>query len=156
MTQPPSSIPVLLARINDSQVGLAALAVREIVRAVAIVPLPGAPDIVEGAINLHGRIVPVVDVRRRLGLDAVALHPDQFLVSLDVGGRVIAVRVDDVEDVIELSAAALESPASVSPVLSGLQGVAATDAGALIVYDVDAFLTQAEHDALSLTEAGVA
>ena len=60
-------------------------------------------------------------------------------------------RVDDVEDVTEVAQSSLESPASLSPVLQRLHGVAATGSGALVIYDVDAFLTQAEHDALDLT-----
>src|SRR6478609_202733 len=60
-----STLSILLARIHDTQIGLSAAAVREIVRAVAIAPLAGAPGVIEGAVNLHGRIVPVIDVRLR-------------------------------------------------------------------------------------------
>jgi purine-binding chemotaxis protein CheW len=145
-------LPILLARIDGTQVGFAAAAVREIVRAVAITPLSGAPGIIEGAINLHGRIVPVVDVRRRLALTAVPVSPEQYLVALEISDRLIAVRVDDVEDVAEIASADLESPASLSSVLERIQGIAATASGALVIYDVDAFLTQAERDALDQAE----
>jgi purine-binding chemotaxis protein CheW len=142
---------VLLARIADTQVGFSAAAVREIVRAVAIAPLAGAPAIIEGAVNLHGQIVPVVDVRQRLALPAMAVAPTQFLIALQASDRLIAVRVDDVEDMTEIPESSLEAPSALSPVLQRLQGIAAIESGALVIYDVDAFLTQAEREALDLT-----
>lgn len=148
-----TTLPILLARISGTQVGFSATAVRKIVRAAAIAPLAGAPAIIEGAINLHGRIVPVVDIRHRLALLAVELSPDQFFIALQTSDRLIAVRVDDVEDMIEVPASSLESPASLSPVLQRLEGVAAMDSGALVIYDVDAFLTQAEREALDAAGA---
>ena len=134
-------------------VGLSANAVRDIVRSVAIAPLPGAPPIIEGAINLHGRIVPVVDLRSRLDLPALANAPDQFLVILETSDRFIAIRVDDVDDITDVSTAGLETQAGLSPVIQRLSGVAATPDGALVIYDADAFLTQAERDALAEVEA---
>ncbi|MEO8561278.1 MAG: chemotaxis protein CheW, partial [bacterium] len=65
-----NTISFLRVRLGGATIGLPAAAVREIVRAVAITPLPGAPDIVEGAVNVRGRLVPVIDVRRLLGFPA--------------------------------------------------------------------------------------
>lgn len=142
------SLSILLARIAGTQTGFPAAAVHEIVRAVAIAPLSGAPAIIEGAINLHGRIVPVVDVRRRLALPPTPLAPDQFLVILDTIDRLIAVRVDDVEDLIDVPITSLESPEALSPVLERFHGIVALSGGALVLHDVNAFLTQAEGEAL--------
>jgi len=132
--------------------GLPALSVREIVRAVAITPCLGAPPIIEGVINLHGRIVLVIDIRHRLALPAAPITPEHFLVTLQISDRLIVVRVDDVEDVTTVVRENLESPSSLSPVLQRLQGVAPTESGALVIYDVDAFLTQAERDAIDQAE----
>ncbi|MEO8334711.1 MAG: chemotaxis protein CheW [bacterium] len=147
-----STLPILLARIDGTQVGFSAAAVSEIVRAVAIAPLAGAPGVIEGAINLHGRIVPVVDVRRRLALPALPVAASQFLIILETKDRLIAVRVDDVEDVTEIPSSSLEAPAALSAVLQRLQGIAATESGALVIYDVETFLTQAERELLDGVE----
>ncbi|MDB4916457.1 MAG: cheW [Gemmatimonadetes bacterium] len=144
--QPP--LAILLSHIADAQVGFAASGVHEIVRAAALTPLPGAPDIIEGALNLHGRILPVVDVRKRLGLPALGIAPGHFLIALESAGRLIAVRVDDVVDVVDVDMDDLASATSLSPTLARLRGVAATANGAIVIHDVDAFLTQAEHEAL--------
>ena len=148
MTLPQLPIAILLARLNGTPVGFAASAVRVIIRAVAITPLLGAPSVIEGAINLRGRIIPVVDVRQRLGMMATALSPDQYIIALEARARVIAIRVDAVDDVVDVDLGALETQDVLSPILRGLEGVAATESGALVVYDVDAFLTQAEHEVL--------
>ena len=153
MTSASTSISILLARLAGTQVGFSANAVREIVRSVAIAPLPGAPVIIEGAINLHGRIVPVVDVRQRLELAALPNSPEQFLIIMETSDRLIAVRVEDVDDVTVIPTSDLETPAALSPVLQRLSGVAAITNGALVIYDVDAFLTQAERDALDEAES---
>lgn len=153
VTPPPPNISILLARLAGTQIGFAASRVREIVRAVAIAPLPGAPPIIEGAINLHGRIVPVIDVRQRLELPALANAPEHFLIVLETSDRLVAIRVEDVDDVGDIPAAGMESPSALSPALQRLSGVAATSSGALVIYDVDAFLTQAERDALDATES---
>ena len=148
MTSESPSITILLARLAGTQIGFSASAVREIVRSVAIAAFPGAPAIIEGAINLHGRIVPVVDVRQRLELPGLPNAPEQFLIFLETSDRLIAIRVEDVEHVAEISTSGLEAPSALSPVLQRLSGVAAIANGALVIYDVDAFLTQAERDVL--------
>lgn len=141
-----TSRTVLLAQIGGTPLGIPADAVREIIRAVAIVPLSGAPAIIEGAINLHGRIIPVVDLRRRFGMPAAPVRPDQFMIVVETGDRLIALRVDDVDDVTDV--AELTEPTGLSPVIQNLAGVAAAEGGAIVIHDVTAFLTQAEADAL--------
>ena len=144
MTPNLASTPLLLTRLADTRIGFSAGAVREIVRSVAIAPLSGAPAVIEGAINLRGTVIPVVDVRGRLGMSARQNSPEQFLVILETSDRIIAVRVDDVDDVVEVPSADVETPSALSPALQRLAGVAATADGALVIYDADAFLTQAE------------
>ena len=129
-------------------IGLPATAVRTIVRSAEITPLAGAPPIFEGTVNFHGTAVPVVDLRFRFGMPAVPLAPDQVFVVLDTLARTIIVRVDDVDDVIEISRAELGTPDGLSPALRGLVGVAPLESGSLVIYDVDAFLTQAEREVL--------
>ena len=147
-----NSTSILLTSLAGTRLGFSALAVREIVRSVAIAPFPGAPAIIEGALNLHGRLVPVVDVRHRLDLPALPNSPDQFLVVLETSDRFIAIRVDDIDEVLEIATTDLDAPSELSPVLRRVAGVAATADGALVIYDADAFLTQAERAAMDVAE----
>ena len=156
MTSESTAVSILLARLAGAQIGFSATSIREVLRSVTIAPLLGTPAIIEGAVNFRGRIVPVVNVRERLSLAALANSPDQFLVILEVHDRLVAVRVDDVEDLVEVAASELAPPSGVSPVIERLAGIAATVSGALVIYDADAFLTQAEQDALENGDAVVA
>ena len=143
-----ASTSLLLTRLDDTRIGFPATAVRELVRSVAIASLSSAPAVIEGAINLRGNIIPVVDVRGRLGMPARPNSPDQFLVILETTDRLIAVRVDDVDDMVDVPTADVQSSAGLSPALQHLAGVAATVEGAVVIYDADAFLTQAERAVL--------
>lgn len=148
MTPALAPTPLLLAQLADTRIAFSAGAVREIVRSVAIAPLSSAPAVIEGAINLRGVVIPVVNARARLGLPERVNSPDQFLVILETSDRLIAIRVDDVDDVVDVPAEDVQMPATVSPALQQLAGVAATSDGALVIYDADAFLTQAERAVL--------
>lgn len=143
-----STTSLLRVQLGNAAIGLPAGAVNEIVRAVAISPLPGAPDIVEGVINVRGRIVPVIDVRRRLGMPPRVLDPGEFLVVLRAGARTIAMRVDEVDDLVDVDGDVVERSAALSPALRGLAGLAGREDGVLVIYDPEAFLAQAEAEAL--------
>lgn len=139
---------LLIVRLAETAVGLPAQAVREIVRAVAITPVAGAPPIFEGAVNVRGQLVPVVDVRRRLELAPRELHPDEFMVVFAVGPRTFAMRVDDVDDVVDVDDDSVTLAPALSPGLRGLAGLVARSDGVLVIHDPDAFVTQAEAEAV--------
>ena len=119
---------------------------------VEISPLPGAPAIIEGVVNVRGTIVPVLDLRARLGLPARAIDPAQHLVILSTGARSSAVRVDVAEDFVTIP----DSDVAVSLADSGFDGagsrhvagIAATPDGTTIIYDLVAFLSQSEIESL--------
>jgi purine-binding chemotaxis protein CheW len=145
----PNTLTSLLrVRLGGAVLGLPARAVREVVRAVAVTPLPGSPAIIEGAVNVRGQIVPVIDVRARLSLPARSLDPDEFLVVFHAGARTLALRVDEVDDLVDVDDAAVEDSAALSPTLRGLAGLAAGGDGVLVIYDPAAFVSQAEMEAI--------
>src|SRR5262249_18625738 len=72
---PGEPLDVVVFEVHGRQYALPAGQVRELVRAVALVPLPGAPAVVEGVFNLRGKVVPVLDIRGRFGLPPRALDP---------------------------------------------------------------------------------
>ncbi len=114
---------------------------------VAIAPLPGAPEIVEGVINVRGTIVPVFNLRARFGLPARPVDPSQHLVILGTATRPAAVRVDAAEDFISIPDADITSAAALADTGLGVEGtrhvagVAATPDGTTIIYDLAAFLS---------------
>jgi purine-binding chemotaxis protein CheW len=84
--------------------------VREVARCPAVTPLPKAPALIEGVIDLRGRVIPVVDLGRALfGLPACD-DPLARVVVLEADGLVFGLRVGVAADVLSLPAAALEEP----------------------------------------------
>jgi len=134
---------VLTFSLGAERFGLDALAVQEIVRAVAIAALPEAPPIVEGVINVRGRIMPVLDIRRRFGLPPVALHPDQHLIVARAGARPVALRVDRAVDLMEVDPRAIESPGA-APGAKYLAGIVRLPDGLLVIHDLENFLSPEE------------
>ncbi|MGI8401940.1 MAG: chemotaxis protein CheW [Gemmatimonadaceae bacterium] len=124
----------------------------QVVQMVEVSPLPGAPAVIEGIVNVRGAVVPVFDLRARLGVAARGIDPSQHLVILASGARSSAVRVDVAEDFVSIP----DADIAVSLADSGLSqassrhiaGVAATADGTTIIYDLAAFLSQSETETL--------
>src|SRR5881296_2430916 len=73
---------VLVFEVGGQKYALPTADVRELVRAVAITPLPAAPAVIEGVVDVRGRVLPVLDVRARFRLPPKALDPsDHFIVA---------------------------------------------------------------------------
>jgi purine-binding chemotaxis protein CheW len=107
-------LEILVFVMGDRRYGLPAADIQELVRAVAITPLPGAPPMVEGVVNIRGRVIPVHDIRPRLGLPAKALELSDHLIVIGALDAPAALRIDraialteaEFEDVTEGTSAA--------------------------------------------------
>ena len=84
--------------------------IREIVRAVEVTPLPKAPALIEGVVDLRGRVVPVVDLGFALGGERVPTTDAARIVLLEVDGLAFGLRVGAATDVLAADAASLEAP----------------------------------------------
>lgn len=134
------ALAVLRFTLGDATFGLAADAVREVTRAVAIVPLPRAPPIAEGVVNVRGELVPVLDIRRRFRRPAAPLDPDQHFIVARAGPRLVALRVDRVTDLILVEHSAITRGDATFPGAEHLHGVATLPDGLIVISDLESFL----------------
>jgi len=110
------------------------------------VPLPRAPEIIEGIINIRGKVVPVLDVRSRFRLAPQPLHPsNQFIVAI-ADGRTVALRVDQVTRIAAIADRDIEDAKAVVPRSDYVAGVARLPEGLVLLHDLDAFLSHAESE----------
>lgn len=112
--------------------------VREIILMQDITHVPNTPESIEGVINLRGRIVPVVDLRKRFGLTAGELTKDSRIVVVDIGQVDIGVIVDAVAEVLRIPANSIE-PASLVITTSDsyyLEGIANLGERLIIILDL--------------------
>ncbi|HJV33944.1 chemotaxis protein CheW [Geomonas sp.] len=123
--------------------------VQRVVRAAAVTPLPKAPEIVLGVLDLQGQVVPVINLRRRFSLPEREIRSDDQLVVARAGALTVALAVDGTESVLEEGELELTSPEEIVAGTSFLEGVAATRQGLLLIHDLEALLFPAEESQLS-------
>jgi purine-binding chemotaxis protein CheW len=140
---------VLVFEVGGQCYAVAVDDVQELVRAVALTPLPRAPAVVEGVINLRGRPVPVLDVRHPFRLPSRPLALTDHLVVIRAGNRLAALRVDRALDLVRLGAAALEQGEALLPGVSYVAQVAGFPRGLVLIRDLRAFLSAAEAEELA-------
>ena len=87
--------------------------VREIIRMQTVTRMPRTPEYVEGVINLRGKVTPVIDLRKRFGLDESEEPLDKRIVVVDTGERSMGFVVDAVSEVLRVPSASIEPPSSV-------------------------------------------
>lgn len=130
--------------IGSELFGVDILSVQEIIRDTAITAIPDAPDFLEGVINLRGRIVPVIDLRKRLKLvESDHLITDPWIIILAVEGRITGFMVDRVTKVLTVPTESIKPPPDI--VVAGLksqyiQGVCKMDQRLLILLNFSRIL----------------
>ncbi len=77
--------------------------VERVIRMVALVPVPEAPEWIPGLLNLHGRVMPVIDLRKRLGLPRERIHPDHRILVIQTECLRLGVMAEKVDDVTAVS-----------------------------------------------------
>lgn len=105
-----SQIELACLDVRGQIFGIDVQQVREIVRAQALVPLPRAPRLVEGVIDLRGAIVPVVDLGRALGGAPIDDTRSARIAIVEVEGLVFGLRAGAASDVLAVSASDVQSP----------------------------------------------
>lgn len=133
---------VLTLTVGGQLCGVPVLLVRDVLGTQSITPIPLAPAEIEGAMNLRGRIVTAVDLRRRLGLPPRDAGAQPMSIVVEHGGELYSMLADAVGDVVPLSAA---DRAPNPPTLDALwrdvsRGVHRSDGQLLILLDVERLL----------------
>jgi purine-binding chemotaxis protein CheW len=137
--------------VDREEFGVEILRVQEIIRLVDITRVPHAPAFVEGVINLRGRIVPVVDLRKRFRLAARPADKDTRIIVVELVDRVVGFMVDSVREVIRVDRTLIEPPPELAMGIDAhyITGVAKLEDRLLIMLDLDEVLTSDEEHALS-------
>ena len=128
--------------------------VLEIIRLQEITKVPRTPDFVEGVINLRGRVIPVVDLRKRFSLPVTEETADNRIVVVDIDGQGIGMVVDAVTEVMRISSGSIEPPsqAIITDESDYLLGIAKLDDRLIILLDMNRVLLTEERQALAQTD----
>ena len=135
----------LLFTVDRRRCAIRLADVSEVVSAVEVQPLPGAPAIVEGVVNVRGEIVPVLALRSRMGQPARAVQETEYFIIARARDRRVILRSDTTPEIVSLAA---PSRAEGSDVGRALAGVVPLADGLALIHDVDQVLAAADDDAL--------
>jgi purine-binding chemotaxis protein CheW len=148
----------LIFTLGRERYGLGILAVREIIGLLAIHELPDMPPLYRGVINLRNRVIPVMDMRSKFGMEAVAYDERTCIIVVEVAGqtgpRLLGIIVDAVSEVANVRRQEVEE----APQLAGLDtsfllGMAKLSEGLTMLLDIDALMQS--QGAVSLAAAEV-
>lgn len=143
-------VQLVTFKLDDQEYGLSIKNVVEVVRMVAITRIPRAPDVVEGVINLRGRVVPVINLRKRFGAPPKHRDLDTRLLVARIDERVIALIVDVVSEVLKLDSDSLDaSDAVATGVTEYLAAIGKLRDRLLLIVDLDAILSFEEERQLA-------
>jgi purine-binding chemotaxis protein CheW len=125
-------------KIDAEEFAVDIASVQEINRAVELTRIPNAPSHVQGVMNLRGKIIPVVDLRRLLGFQARAADKQSRIMVIEIGGLVAGFLVDSVSEVVRLPESAVEAPPTFAGALDAdyVGGVGKVDDRLLILLNL--------------------
>lgn len=143
-------LQVVTFHLGKEEFAVPILQIQEINRLVEITKVPKSPEFVEGVINLRGKVIPIIDLRKRFGLSLAELSRYSRVVVVNMDGRMVGLIVDSVSEVLRLSQGSVEPP---PPVVAGIdseyiRGLGKLEGRLLILLDLSKILTRDESRAL--------
>lgn len=140
--------------LANEQYGVDIASVYEIIRPQDITRVPQTPQYVEGVINLRGQVIPVIDLRRRMGLPAEGRGRSSRIVVVKIDDQTIGMSVDGVSEVLRIPPAVIEPP---SPIVTGvdsdyLRGIAKMEDKLIILLSLEKVVTKADTQAIAMAE----
>ena len=144
-------IQLVTFSVGVEEFGVDILKVQEIIRTMEITKVPRAQDFVEGVINLRGKVIPIIDLRRYFGLPSKEHDKHTRIIVIEMSNMIVGFVVDSVSEVLRIPSSTVEPP---PPVVAGLEsdyisGVGKLHDRLLILLDLDRLLSRADLEALA-------
>lgn len=136
--------------LDNEEYGISILKIKEIIGMMSITPVPRTPEFVKGVINLRGKVIPVVDLRLRFGMEAMDYTERTCIVVVEIAGQagtiLMGCVVDSVSEVLNIKAEEVEDTPSFGARLdtSYILGMAKMEGGVKILLEIDRVLSTDE------------
>ena len=133
--------------LGNEEFGIEIQKVQEIIRMVEITKMPNSPDFVEGIMNLRGKVIPVICLRQRLGLEKLQADKNTRVIVVNIMGKTIGFIVDSVSEVLRIPSDLTEKPPEIAAGINAdyIVSIARLEDRLLILLDLDRTLLSSEH-----------
>jgi len=137
--------------VNEERYAVDIMKVREVARYQTVSRLPRFPSFVEGVINLRGNIIPVVDMRKRLGLAPADPTKRTRIIIMSVMEKILGAIVDEAREVVRVPRSEVKLPPKFVKAIESdyLSGVIERENGLIFILDFDRIFTSEEKAGLS-------
>jgi len=138
-------------KIGAEEYGVNILKVQEINKMTTITKVPNAPEFVEGVINLRGRVIPIIDLRTRLGMERKEHTKDTRIIVVELAGKTVGFIVDSVNEVLRIPSNVTEVPPELVTGINSdyITAVGKLEDRLLILLDLDKVLKTEEKETLN-------
>ncbi len=146
-----NSIQLVSFSVGNEDYGVHIGQVQEIIRMTTITHLPQTEEYVKGIINLRGNIIPIIDMRMKFNMEALAYSELTRVIVVNMNDKLVGIVVDSVARVLELPEKEIEDPPSIIHGLSKdfIDGIGKTEDSMIIILKVDKVLSAEEINLLS-------
>ena len=140
--------------VGSEKFGIDILHVEEIMKMVQITRLPGSPDVIEGIINLRGKVIPVMDIRMKMHLPRKEYDSDTRIIVTETRGETVGMIVDSVTEVLRIPSSLTEPPPDI---ISGIDSRFVSSIGKLenkmlILIDVEKLMGSGSESVVAAAE----
>jgi len=139
-------IKVIVFRLLDEHFGVDVSQVKSIERIDTITKVPRTPGFVKGVIHLRGAVIPIIDLKERLGMEPTSMTDQSRVILVTMDGHEVGIIVDSANDVMDISVSSIEPPPRmVSRIdMKYLQGIAKLPDQLLVLLNLDKVLDMEE------------
>ena len=132
--------------VGEEEFGLELQRVKEVIRMCQITWLPRAPYYMKGVISLRGEVIPIINLRERLGLPAIRQTSSTRIIVVELKGRKVGIVVDSASQVVRLPGEQIDpAPQAMSKVAEELiSGIGKLDERLIVLLDIDSVVTSEE------------
>ncbi len=140
--------------LDNEEYGISILKIKEIIGMMSITTVPQTPEFVKGVINLRGKVIPVMDLRLRFGMDGIDYTERTCIIVVEITGQagtvMIGIVVDSVSEVLNIKGEEIEDTPTFGTKLNTeyILGMAKMEGAVKILLDIDRVLSQEEVAAL--------
>lgn len=155
VTEISEEVTVVCFSLGEKKYGADVQQVFEAIRMVEITEIPDAPSFVAGVINLRGKVIPIIDLRKRFRIPSVSSSPGNVILIAEIEGKTVGLIVDGVDAVLTVPRSSVELPEEIDHSLELTEKIVKLPEGLLPILDFEKILDFEEKKELELVAGSV-